>query len=120
MFVIRNLGRNIRNSCKLICLHSYTFFSEIFSYKAKAELFFKNLFEKAKEGSKFLIIDFIDSGITNWYDGLCNSAGLKVLHKDEDTFQLSPDEDKKSLGEYFQKFNYPKLTAKLCVRVMEK
>jgi hypothetical protein len=119
MFVIRRLGRNIRNSCKLICLRLYTF-SEIFSYKAKAAPFFNNLFENAKQGSKFLIIDFVDSGISNWYDGLCKSAGLKIIHNDEDTFQLSPDEDKKSLGKYFQKFNYPKLTAKLSVRVLEK
>jgi hypothetical protein len=96
------------------------FFSEIFSYKAKAAPFFNNLFENAKQGSKFLIIDFVDSGISNWYDGLCKSAGLKIIHNDEDTFQLSPDEDKKSLGKYFQKFNYQKLTAKLSVRVLEK
>jgi hypothetical protein len=96
------------------------FFSELFSYKQKATPFFKNLLENAKKGAKFLIIDFVDSGIASWYDGLCSSAGLKVIHEDEDTFQLSADEDKDSLGKYFQKFNYPKLTAKLIVRVLEK
>ena len=96
------------------------FISEIFSCRIEATAFFQNLFQKAKKRARFLHIDFTDSEIAQWFDGLTAEAGLKTVWGGNATFQLSYDEDKEALGEYYKKFGSPKLKASLSIRVMEK
>jgi hypothetical protein len=96
------------------------FISEIFSSRKEATAFFQNLFKKAKKQARFLYIDFTDSDLAQWFDDLTAEAGLKTLLAKNAPFQLSYDEDKAALGEYYEKFDSPKLKASLAIRVMEK
>lgn len=93
------------------------FMSEVFASKAKAKDYFRTLFDKAKSGSLFIFVDNNDSRFFDWFDKLATKYGLQIVEKAEGTYQLTPSEEKRDLGKYFDKFTSPKLTANIAYRI---
>jgi hypothetical protein len=95
------------------------FFSELYSQKDDAEEFFDYLFDGAKKGARFLFIDFRDSNLTDWFDGLCKKNGIEIVDSGVKEFQIDYDEEKRDLADYFTKFDNPKITASISYRVCQ-
>jgi len=96
------------------------FFSELYSQKDEAADFFDYLFKGAKKGARFLFIDFRDSNLSDWFDGLCEKHGIEIIDGDVQSFQVNYDEEKRDLADYFQKFDNPKITASISYRICQK
>jgi len=88
------------------------FVSEVCSIERLSETFFKNLFDKAKKGSYFLLVDNISCASHNWFDsqieGYNESRGKGILEwidgSDSRTLIMSYDEQKTDLGLFYEKF----------------
>ena len=96
------------------------FFSELYSQKDKATEFFDYLFSGAKQGARFLFIDFRDSNLSDWFDGLCKKHGIEIVESGVKSFQVDYDEEKRDLADYFKKFDNPKITASISYRIGRK
>jgi len=96
------------------------FFSELYSQKDKAAEFFDYLFNGAKKGARFLFIDFRDSDLSGWFDGLCRKHGIEIIDSGDQQFQFDYDEEKRDLADYYQKFDNPKITARSSFRICKK
>lgn len=88
------------------------FVSEVFSIEKHPETFFKNLFEKAKKGSYFLLIDNVSCVSYAWFDSQIESynksRGKGVLERiggsDSRTLIMAYNEQKTDLGFFYEKF----------------
>jgi hypothetical protein len=96
------------------------FFSELYSQKDDAEEFFDYLFDGTKKGARFLFIDFRDSNLTDWFDGLCNENRIEIVESGDQLFQTDYDEEKRDLADYYKKFDNPKIKASISYRVCQK
>lgn len=96
------------------------FLSEVWTLRDGAEPFFNNLFASAKTGALFLFIDNDHEAFYGWFDKLAAENGVEPIESEETSEQVGVDEDKEDLGEYYKKFGYPKLTAKIAYRICVK
>jgi hypothetical protein len=97
------------------------FMSEIASLRSDAEAFFLNLFENVKEGALLLYIDNNNPQFYAWFDTLAASHSIKVLRSRETRMGIDDlAEEKSDLGEYWEKFGFPKLTANIAFRICQK
>lgn len=97
------------------------FMSEIASLQSDAEAFFSNLFENAKEGALFLYIDNNNAQFYNWFDALAASNSIQILRSSETRMGITDlGEEKSDLGEYWEKFGFPKLNANIAFRIGRK
>lgn len=65
--------------------------SELYSNRTKANAFFEMLFQKARTGALFLILDNSYSKFHNWFDYLIRTNGLKILHANQAKFCTRSD-----------------------------
>lgn len=96
------------------------FMSEVLALRDKADEYFANLFEKAKCGSLFLFVDNNSPEFYNWFDELAHKFGVEILKSNEGNMIVPTHEEKKDLGEYYNKFSSPKITAKVAYRIGRK
>jgi SAM-dependent methyltransferase len=97
------------------------FISEIYAYRDDARNFFEHLFNKAKPGALLLFVDNSCQTFYNWLDEIAAANRLEVVEKkDYFFFQTEADEDKEALGDYYNKFKYPKLKAEIAYRIYRK
>lgn len=88
------------------------FVSEVSSKEKYPETFFKHLFEKAKKGSYFLLVDNISCRSHYWFDYQIKSYNklrtmglLKQIRGSDKAVDKMPfDEEKTDLGRFFDKF----------------
>lgn len=94
------------------------FLSEVYSLRDKAEAFFVNMFEKAKSGALFLFLDNNSPAFYEWFDEMVKKSPIDVLEKFEGKIGiLDYSEEKSDLGEYWKKFDHPKLGADAAYRI---
>lgn len=93
------------------------FVSEVWSIRQKARAYFAHLFRQAKAGAYFLYIDNDVSEFSDWFDRLAADAGLELVFQEPMDARLPSDEQKESIRKYIEMVGYPKLTAKVDVRV---
>jgi hypothetical protein len=100
------------------------FMSEVYGLKREANPYFAHLMDNAKAGALFLFVDNSRSGSTtgfsDWFDKLAAAHGLEILEGDSERIGMPYEEEKRELGEYYQKFRDPKLTADVAWRVARK
>jgi hypothetical protein len=96
------------------------FMSEVYRVKESAELFFANLFDKAKEGALFLYVDNDNPAFYGWFDGLAAQHSLETIKSRSATMGMDWDEEKKDLGRYYEKFGCPKLEGIVAYRICRK
>ena len=73
------------------------------------------------QGALFFFVDNSKWEFYNWFDQLAKESGLKLVKgKDFFPFQTEGDEEKTALANYYVKFGYPKLVAKIAYRVYRK
>jgi hypothetical protein len=96
------------------------FLSEIFKFKKAATEFLKHCFSKMKTGSLLVVLDFEDTRLQEWIDGLAEECGLETLDSAETRFVVGFDEQKDALQKYIDKFGSPKLQAQIMFRVFKK
>jgi hypothetical protein len=96
------------------------FISEIFAIKAQAEAFFDHLYEEAQPGALFLFIDNDADTFTSWFDDVAERNGLELLHSKNRDARLPGSEQKDDLEPYVTLFGFPKIKAKIAVRVYQK
>lgn len=97
------------------------FMSEVNSLRDSADAFFSNFFEKAKQGALFLYIDNNNAQFYEWFDSLVKRHSLSVLRSKEFFTQITDyDEEKRDLGEFWDKFGNPRLNANIAFRVCRK
>jgi hypothetical protein len=88
------------------------FVSEVCSIEKHPETFFKHLFEKAKKGSYFLLVDNISCGSHYWFDYQVDGhnkprrMGLlkRIGGSDRRVDKMEIDEEKTDLGLFYKKF----------------
>jgi len=94
------------------------FVSEVYNHRDKAKDFFEHLMGEAKEGALFLYVDFSYPDLSEWIDKIAKSCGLEtVMQKNKYDYTVSPDEEKKDLKKYLEKFGNPKLKSFIDIRV---
>jgi len=93
------------------------FMSEVYAMRDKAADYFRSLFESAKSGSLFIFADNNDSRFYNWFDQFAGQFGIDFIAKAEGNYQLPSSEEKTDLGEYYKKFEDPKLKANIAYRI---
>ena len=97
------------------------FVSEITTLREKAESFFANLFQNAKPGALLLFVDNNNEMFYGWIDQLTSQHGLKTIKSGETVVGMEDlSEEKRDLGEYYEKFEDPKLTANVAFRIYQK
>lgn len=97
------------------------FMSELYHFQSQAEPFFEYMFQNAKPGAMFLYIDNNDSRFYDWFDRLKDKSGLNTLAKGSiPEMRLPIREEKKDLGEYFERFESPRLKADIAYRICKK
>lgn len=97
------------------------FLSEIDSVREKAEPFFLNLFEKSKPSALFLYVDNNNAGFYGWFDEMVSRFPIDVLSSRQLRMPiLDNSEEKTDLGEYWEKFDHPKLRGDIAFRVCRK
>jgi hypothetical protein len=95
--------------------------SEINSLRDQAEPFFENLLKAANRGALILYVDNNNQMFYGWFDKLIAKHKWKVLKSQQVELKMGDiKEEKTDLGEYYQKFGYPKLTANIAFRVCQK
>jgi len=104
--------------CDLLTL-SY-FMSEMWKYRDKVEPFFEHCFSRAKSGALVLYVDNRDSDFRGWFDYLAARYGLKVLVQKSCDLVWEHAEEKTDLGEFYEKFGFPKRESKVDIRVAQK
>lgn len=97
------------------------FMSEVDSLRDEANPFFTNLFRQAKEGALFLYVDNNNEQFYGWFDSLAAEHSLEVLQSGEVRLIISDySEEKTDLGEFWEKFENPKIRANIAFRVCRK
>lgn len=96
------------------------FLSEIFSLKDAATTFLDHCFSAMEKGALLVVLDFKDSRLQEWIDGLAKNAGLDCIKSGEFRTVVGPDEEKSAMEEYIEKFGYPKLQAEIMFRLYRK
>lgn len=96
------------------------FMSEIVTLREKANEYFINLFNKAKSGSLFLFVDNNDPEFYDWFDELAETHNIEIIKSQEERITVPSEEEKLDLGKYLDKFNSPKLTARVAYRIGQK
>jgi hypothetical protein len=99
---------------------SVYFLSEIYSMKDEAAGFFEHCFEKMKDGALLIAIDFRDSDLQAWIDGIAEDNGLEILETAELRTNMGSDEEKSVLKKYIDKFGMPVLQGQIMFRVYRK
>jgi SAM-dependent methyltransferase len=93
------------------------FMSELYAKRAKAQAYFENLFTRVKPGASIFYVDNGSDEFTKWFDGFVDKKRFKLEGPDSANCQMPPDEEKKDLGEYFDKFGPVKLGANIAYRI---
>lgn len=94
------------------------FLSEVYSLKTAAEPFFMNMFQNAKSGALFLFLDNNSQVFYEWFDEMVARSPIEVIDKFEGNMGISDySEEKTDLGEYWKKFDQPKLGAAAAYRI---
>lgn len=102
-------------------LFSMVFFlSEVYKHKEAAEEYFTHLFENAKSGALFLVVDNSSGGFKEWFDEMAHATGLQFLDAGTGKFQMHWVEEKSDFGDYYTKFASPRITAWIAWRVAVK
>jgi len=96
------------------------FVSETFCFRDKAAKYYADLFRHAANGAYFLYIDNGHSCFSNWFDGLWKDRGIELIEGNTVRITTDPQEERSDLGEYTEKFGYPKLKADIAYRVLRK
>lgn len=96
------------------------FMSELSSLRDYANEYFANLFSKAKSNALFLFIDNNNPEFYDWFDELAQEHGIEIIKSRETSMTAPLDENKYDLGEYYEKFSYPKLRANVAYRIGRK
>ena len=96
------------------------FISELYRFRSSAEPFFHNTFSMAKPGSLILFIDNADSRFYGWFDYMTGRYDFETIQTGERSFEFSNEEEKRDLGEYFDKFGWPRRRAEASFRVLRK
>jgi len=96
------------------------FASEVYSKRAEADEFFKSLFSSIEKDSLVLYVDNDDNYFTDWITKLMKNGGLEITELSHMSHQMDTNEEKTDLKEYFQKFDSPKITAKICIVIGRK
>ena len=97
------------------------FMSEVHRVKEDAEPYFKTLFQGIKQGALFLYVDNNNRQFYDWFDRLARENDLEVLDREEGNVQIEDlREEKKDLGEYYDKFGSPKLRGDIAYRICRK
>jgi hypothetical protein len=104
--------------CDLLTL-SY-FMSEMWKYRRDVEPFFEHCFGCAKKGALVLYIDNRDADFRGWFDKLAAKYKLKILKEWSTELAFEIAEEKRDLGEYFDKFGWPKRQGSVDIRIAQK
>jgi hypothetical protein len=97
------------------------FLSEIYLEKDSADKFLRSTFDAMKSGSALIVLDFNDDKLSEWIDSIAKDCGLsRKGGKDDEEWVIDPDEEKKDLGKYYEKFDTPRLRGRLFFRVYKK
>lgn len=97
------------------------FLSEVYVLRDDADAFFSNLFAKAKAGSYFLFADNKHSEFSRHFDSLIESqTDMQLISSARDNIKMDWSEQKDKLGDYYKRFDDPKLTCKVVYRVYRK
>jgi hypothetical protein len=96
------------------------FLSEVFRFKDQAEPFFMHCMSQMKSGSFILFVDNNNSHFTEWFDEMAEKQGLKVLTSSAGELVFTNEEHKEDLGEYFEKFGWPRRRGDVAWRIMKK
>lgn len=97
------------------------FMSEVYGLRDKAEAFFAYLFENAKPGALLLYVDNNSAVFYEWFDSLVKKYNWKVLCGDRLELKMEDvSEERTDLGEYHDKFGWPKLRADIAFRICQK
>jgi hypothetical protein len=73
-----------------------------------------------KINSQTFFVDNNNAGFYDWFDKLAKEHGIAILKSSETCMTPPIDENKHDLGEYFDKFGYPKLKANVAYRIGRK
>lgn len=95
------------------------FMSEVWNVRDAARPFFDECFRRIKSGAKILFIDNNDRGgdFVAWFEEISATNGISILHGGTTNLAFSIDEEKTDLGEFYDKFGWPKRTSNLVYRV---
>jgi hypothetical protein len=96
------------------------FLSEIFSLKDAATKFLMHCFAAMEKGALVMVLDFKDTRLQEWIDGVAKDAGLECIKSGEFRVVVGPEEEKSALTAYIDKFGYPKLQAEIMFRLYKK
>jgi hypothetical protein len=96
------------------------FLSEIFRFKEAATQFLDYCLSKMKKGALLVALDFEDTRLQEWIDGLAQKCGLETVESAEMRLVVGFDEQKANLQKYIDKFGSPKLQAQIMFRVYKK
>jgi hypothetical protein len=97
------------------------FLSEIFVAREAADKFLRNTLSSMKPGAVLIVLDFQDSRLTEWIEGIAANCHLATKIKDDNAERvIDPVEEKTDLGEYYTKFGTPKIRARIFYRVYVK
>jgi hypothetical protein len=96
------------------------FMSELCHMRDETDPFFDNLFSGSQPGALFLYVD--NHGMSDWFDDLAFTHGLDVLVAEARRFTMADlsEEEKTDLGVYYNKFQWPKMTAHIDFRICRK
>jgi hypothetical protein len=71
-----------------------------------------------KAGAVLIVIDFQNDDLINWIEDITGDCSLaKKSGNNNAEWVIDPEEEKKDLGEYYKKFCYPKIRARIFYRV---
>lgn len=96
------------------------FMSEVRVLRDSADAYFEYLFETARKDALFLFVDNNNPEFYGWFDELAEEHGIAILKSREISMTPPSHENKYDLGEYYDKFNYPKLKANVAYRIGRK
>jgi SAM-dependent methyltransferase len=96
------------------------FFSELASNIDQAKPYFSSLLNAVKPGKTLLFIDNNNASFFEGFDQLILENNFEIISGNQETVCIPYEEDKSSLGEYFEKFGPPKIKANIAWRVAVK
>ncbi|PRP99677.1 hypothetical protein ENSA7_63170 [Enhygromyxa salina] len=96
------------------------FASELWGVKDASEVFFKHVFGSAKPGAHILYIDNDSDIFTHWFDTLAAEVGLEEVQSWSEDARMPSDEQKDVLASYLTHLGWPKMKARVAVRVLQK
>jgi hypothetical protein len=96
------------------------FVSELYKHRAEAADYFKHLFSKARKGSLFVFIDNSDPPcFRQLFDSWTDRCEV-LATADREWIVMAWEEEKLDFGEYFERFEDPKIKSGVCYRVVRK